>query len=52
MKAWWVLSTILITLMLAVLVLAGSLPFVLQAISIVFVALWMLALVYVVARRW
>ena len=43
---------ILIALMLAVLVLVGSMPFVLQAVSMVFVALWMIALVYFVARRW
>ncbi len=50
MKVWWVLSVILPTLMFAVLVLAGSMPFVLRAVSMVFVALWILALVYFVAR--
>ena len=52
MKVWWVLSVILITLMLAVLVLVGSMPFVLQAVLVVFVSLWMVALIYFVARRW
>ncbi len=37
MRVWWVLSVILITLMLAVLVLAMSLPLVLQMVSVVFV---------------
>ena len=46
------LSVILIALMLAVLVLARSMPFVLRAISMVFLVLWMIALVYFVARRW
>ena len=52
MKVWWVLSVILITLILAMLVLAGSMPLALQVLSVVFVALWMIALVYFVARRW
>ena len=52
MKMWWVLSVILVGLMLAVLVLARSMPFVLQAFSVVFLALWMMALVYFVVRRW
>jgi hypothetical protein len=52
MKMWWVLSVILVGLMLAVLVLARSMPFVLQALSVVFLALWMMALVYFVVRRW
>ena len=52
MKVWWVLSAMLVTLMLAVLVLAGSMPFVLQVLSVVFVPLWMIALLYFVVRRW
>ena len=54
MKAWWVLSVILVTLMLVLLVLAwiGAMPFVLQALSVVFLALWMIALLYFVVRRW
>jgi hypothetical protein len=53
MKVWWVLSVILVTLMLVMLVLAASsMPFVLRAVSVVFVALWMIALVYFVVRRW
>ncbi len=46
------LSVILVTLMLVVLVLASSMPFVLQALSVVCVALWVIALVYFVVRRW
>ena len=46
------LSVILITLMLAVLVLAGSVPLVLRAVSVVFVSLWAIALIYFVVRRW
>jgi hypothetical protein len=54
MKGWWVLSMVLVTLMLVLLVLAwiGSMPFVLQALSVVFLALWMIALLYFVVRRW
>jgi hypothetical protein len=52
MKLWWVLSVILITLMLAVLVLARSMPFVLRAISMVSLVLWAIALIYFVVRRW
>ena len=50
MKVWWVLSVILVTLVLAVL--ARSMPFVVQAVSVVCVALWMIALLHVVVRRW
>ena len=46
------LSVILIALMLAVLVLAVSMPLVLQAVSVAFMVLWMIALIYFVARRW
>ena len=52
MRAWWVLSVILVALMLAVLVLARSMPFVLRAASVVFVALWTIALLYFIVRRW
>ena len=54
MKAWWVLSVILVMLMLVLLVLAwiGAMPFVLQALSVVFLALWMIALLYFVVRCW
>jgi hypothetical protein len=48
-----VLSVILVTLMLVMLVLAArSMPCVLRAVSVVLVALWMIALVYFVVRRW
>ncbi len=44
---------VLVTLMLVILVLgSSSMRFVLQAISVVFAALWGIALVYFVARRW
>ncbi len=43
---------ILITLMLAVLVLTGSMPFVVQAVSMVFLALWGIGLLYLVIKRW
>jgi hypothetical protein len=54
MKVWWVLSVILVTLMLALLVLAwaGSMPFALQAVSVVMVALWAIALIYSLFGRW
>jgi hypothetical protein len=54
MKVWWVLSVILVTLMLALLVLAwaGSMPFALQAVSVVVVALWAIALIYSLFGRW
>lgn len=52
MKVWWVLSVALVTLMLAVLILAGTMPLALRAVSVVSVALWMAALVYFVIRRW
>ena len=60
MKVWWVLSVILVTLMLAILVLAwldaarlaSSMTSALQAVSVVFAALLMIALVYFVVRRW
>jgi uncharacterized membrane protein len=52
MKVWWVLSVILVGLLLAVLVLARFLPFVLQAVLVVLVALWMIGLLYFVVRRW
>jgi hypothetical protein len=52
MKVWWVLSVILVGLMLVVLVLARSMPFAPHALSVVFLALWMMALVYFVVRRW
>jgi uncharacterized protein (DUF486 family) len=53
MKVWWVLSVILVMLMLVLLVFAwiGSLPFVLQVLSVVCVALWVIALLYFVVRR-
>ena len=43
---------ILVTLMLAALVLAASMPFVLQALSVVCLALWMIGLLYFGVRRW
>jgi hypothetical protein len=48
MRVWWVLTVILVTLMLAVLVLAwtNSMPFALQAVSVVLVAAWAIALIY------
>ena len=51
---WWVLSLILVGLLLALMVLVwiGSRPFALQAVSVVLVALWRIALVYFVVRRW
>ena len=52
MKVWWVLSVILMTLMLAVLVLATSMPYDVQALSVVCVALWGIGLLYFVVRRW
>ena len=60
MKVWWVLSVILVTLMLVILVLAwldaarlaSSMTSALQAVSVVFAALLMIALVYFVVRRW
>ena len=42
MKVWWVLS----------LLATRSMPFVLRVVSMVFVALWVIALVYFVVRRW
>jgi hypothetical protein len=47
-----VLSVILITLTLAMSILAGSLPFVFQTVSVVCVALWVIALLYFIVRRW
>ena len=43
---------ILITLMLAVLVLSPSVPFALQALSVVCVAICGIGLLYVGVRRW
>ena len=43
---------ILMTLMLAVLVLATSMPFAVQTLSVVCVALWGIGLLYFVVRRW
>ncbi len=43
---------VLVTLMLAVLVLARSLPFALQVLSVVCVALWGIGLLYFGVRRW
>ena len=43
---------ILMTLMLAVLVLTTSMPFAVQALSVVSVALWGIGLLYFVVRRW
>ena len=45
---------ILVTLMLVLLVLAwiGSMPLVLQALWVVFLALWVIAFLYFVLRRW
>ena len=53
MKVWWVLSVVLVTLMLVQLVLAwtGSMPFALQAVSVVVLALWAIALIYFVLGR-
>ena len=47
------LSVILVMLMLVLLVFAwiGSLPFVLQVLSVICVALWVIALLYFVVRR-
>jgi hypothetical protein len=52
MKVWWVLSVTLITLMLMLLVLAWtrSMPFASQAASVVLLALWTIALIYLVFR--
>ncbi len=60
MRAWWLLSVILVGLMLAILALAWpaaaglsrSMTSVLQAVSVVFVDLLAIALVYFVVRRW
>ena len=46
------LSVILIMLTLAVFILGGSVPFVFQAVSVVCVVLWVIALLYFVVRRW
>jgi hypothetical protein len=53
MKVWWVLSVILVMLMLGLLVLAWtrSMPFALQAISVVLVPLWAIVLIYFVFGR-
>jgi hypothetical protein len=53
MKVWWVLSVIPVTLMLGLLVLAwtGSMPFALQAVSVVLVPLWAIVLIYFVFER-
>ena len=45
-------SVILVTLMLVMLVLARSMPFAPHALSVLFVLLWMIALLYFVVRRW
>ena len=52
MHVWWLLSAFLIALMLKVLILAGTMPSVLRAVSAVSVLLWTTALVYFVVRRW
>ncbi len=52
MKVWWVLSVILITLMLAGLVLTTSIPFALQAVLMVVVAVGVIVLLYFIVRRW
>ena len=59
MRAWWLLSVILVGLMLAILALAWpaaaglsrSMTSVLQAVSVSFVGLLAIALVYFVLRR-
>ncbi len=51
MKAWWLLSAVLIALMLEVLILAGDMPLGLRAPSAVSVALWAAALVYFAVGR-
>ncbi len=57
MRAWWVLSVILIGLMLVILAwpaaagLSRSMTFVIQAVSVSFVGLLAIALVYYVLRR-
>jgi hypothetical protein len=53
MKVWWVLSVILVTLMLVLLVLAWtrSMPFAVQAFSVVLVPLWAIVLIYIVFGR-
>jgi hypothetical protein len=50
MKGWWVLSVVLVALMLVLLVLAWtrSMPFALQAVSVVLAALGTIALIYLV----
>ena len=48
-KAWWLLSMVLVALMLAVLILGGDMPLALRAVS---GALWTMALVYFVVGRW
>jgi hypothetical protein len=60
MRAWWVISVILVGLMLAIVALAWpaaaglsrSMTFVLQVVSVIFVGLLTIALVYFVLRRW
>ena len=52
MKAWWLLSVVLVALMLAVLILGGDMPLALRAVSAVSGALWTTALVYFVVGRW
>ena len=54
MKAWWVLSVILVTLILVLLILAWtqSMPSPLHAISVVLVLLCAIALIYFVFGRW
>jgi hypothetical protein len=53
MKGWWVLSVVLVALMLVLLVLAWtrSMPFALQAVSVVLAALGAIALIYLVFGR-
>ena len=51
MHVWWLLSAFLIALMLKVLILAGTMPSVLRAVSAVSVLLWTTALVYFFVGR-
>jgi hypothetical protein len=52
MKAWWLLSVVLVALMLEVLILAGAMTSALRAVSAFSVALGVAALVYFVVGRW
>ena len=51
MRAWWLLSVLLIALILEVVILAGTMPPALRTVSAASVALWAAALVYFIVGR-